>query len=410
MLSALVIQNNGFASTTNGTSSSRNYIDALLQAHEYEGKLSNKRKRKSSRPIKNLQSGVKNTVVDLTDDWTKIVTCCGIMYKSKEIDAVIIDANTHKLCDNHQMINKKTEIKTDEKMLMIVDNQVKKPDTALIRHIKNATNAILNQPQMIIGSKVTDNVNVPTTAVKKHHLYSKRQNIIDHVNRHENNLLIKDKTDVSSSSIAVVAAAAATTNCVNVPVVYTQQQQQQHQPLSLPPPMSSPTSIRNVSVATTTINKTAAGVLANNYLHKLNSGKIVKTVLERPVTSNGGVIGAVGNLTASKVKNFVKICTEKSMISNKVKLIATNGSVVLTNGNGVGSSNNGSIITANSIATGSNGVAAATPGGQPGNELITDALGNKFMSDNSSDSGYEETPAENVNVSCFFILCFSIQI
>lgn len=103
---------------------------------------------------------------------------------------------------------------------------------------------------------------------------------------------------------------------------------------------------------------------ATNYLHKIkaDSGKIVKQSLERMAPSK---------IKVNEVKNLIKYCTDKS--SNNKKFGARNVAMA----------------------------AMGTPGVSNENKVIEAIAGNKF-SDNSSDSGYEETLHDTAQVNLNF--------
>lgn len=229
----------------------KSLIGDLLKASQMtNGRISKKYKRKNYLPIKNRsqQTTATTTYMDETM-WRKIKTCCGHVFQNEFFGALIIDYDLYTPCIEH------IKEKFDEKI---------------------KTEISVNK---IIG-KASDNVNVPTTAVKKHHLYSKRQNIIDTQNRQE---LKTDLVLMSSPKINFMdspSVAIANTNLIS---------NKYHQKLN-----------------TTT----------NNYLHKIksgDSGKIIKnSVLDKinPVK--------IKTTDFNVVKNLVKMCTDKS---NKIKIV-----------------------------------------------------------------------------------------
>lgn len=114
------------------------------------------------------------------------------------------------------------------------------------------------------------------------------------------------------------------------------------------------------SSSSSKINIKAGNSRASNYLHKIkDSGKIVKQSLDRMNPSK---------IKVNEVKNLIKYCTDKS--SNNKKFAARN--VALS--------------------------AMGTPGVSNENKVIEAIAGNKF-SDNSSDSGYEETLHDTAQVN-----------
>lgn len=298
----------------------RNFIETILSVHQ--NKVSKRYRRKNERPIKNLQQKLlrpdRSTVMSHghvdANVWTRLKTCCGYVFESRKLNAVILDADLYKMCAMHQFAATRSRliVKTEKE------------------------NGLING-----NVKVTDRVNVPSTAVKKHHLYSKRQNMVDaHPDFYKTESIIVHSATTSAQQPAAHQSLAFAQNHI----------------------MFSPSPVATVITAPP---PTAAMMLGhdkysnNTYhhqqLHKLKSdGRVVKGVINRV----DGVIptAKLKSTDLSLVKNLVKMCTDKT---NKKVMTATDGKT----------------------------------------ENAVDALGNKF-SDNSSDSGYEETPAEqSMNVS-----------
>lgn len=225
----------------------KSLIGDLLKASQMtNGRISKKYKRKNYLPIKNRSQQTTSSSTSYMDEtmWRKVKTCCGHVFQNELFGALIIDYDLYAPCIEH------LKQKFDEK-------------------IKTEIPANKN-----IG-KASDNVNVPTTAVKKHHLYSKRQNIIDNQNR------LEQKSDL-------VLMSSPQTSFMDSPSVAITNSNKYHQKLNN----------------------------SNNYLHKIksgDSGKVVKnSVLDKinPVK--------IKSTDFNVVKNLVKMCTDKS---NKIKII-----------------------------------------------------------------------------------------
>lgn len=92
-----------------------------------------KTNRKSCRPVKNRS--VMQASILSEEGWTRLSTCCGIVYENKAICAVLLDFSTIVACAAH--ISKPVE----------PVNKMCAPHSrrdVLIRHINNTTNYILN--------------------------------------------------------------------------------------------------------------------------------------------------------------------------------------------------------------------------------------------------------------------------
>lgn len=284
----------------------RNFIEEILNVHEnsqHSYQNQNRRhicKRKIRIPVRNFGSRiVKENFASFIDTnyWKKVKTCCGYVYESNITNAIIIDCNLYKKCLLHKHMT----------------------NTSVITIPTNNSKLQLNNEKENFGSttalkKIADNVNMPVTAIKKHHLYSKRQNLINN-NVNNNSIICNNKTEVTLLQ----------------------------PPIIIPPVHGIGGNVTNNSVA------------ANKYLHKIKSdSKIIKAGDIKPAAITTAKLKVADyNL----VKNLMKVCTDKAVKHKNLD------NTKLVNGDGV-------IIT-------------------------PDVLGNKF-SDNSSDSGYEETPLEHV--------------
>uniref|UniRef100_U5EXC1 Protein FAM60A n=1 Tax=Corethrella appendiculata TaxID=1370023 RepID=U5EXC1_9DIPT len=235
-------------------------------------------KRKNYQPLKNRKS-VDATIID-ENIWTKRKTCCGFIYESTIQSAIIIDLDFYKPCLEHVKQKSKTDIASN-----LIDNK-----------FKTSINLITANKITDFASSSSNNIkdlfNINTTALKKHHLYSKRQNSID-------------------------------TNSL--------------------PIMQNPFKIETTPIDNNSKNDANKFIKATEntekYLHKLKteSIKIMKT-------GNGIITPAkIKSTDFNVVKNLVKMCTDRATKSSEN---STNGNEIATNG--------------------------------------------KFLSDNSSDSGYEE--------------------
>lgn len=230
----------------------KSLIGDLLKASQMtNGRISKKYKRKNYLPIKNRSQQTTATTISTIaymDEtmWRKIKTCCGHVFQNECFGALIIDYDLYTPCIEH------IKMKFDEKIKTEI-------------------------PVNINIGKVSDNVNVPTTAVKKHHLYSKRQNIIDNQNRQTDLILMSSpKINFMDSPSVAIANINSTSNKYHQKLITT----------------------------------------SNSYLHKIkssDSGKIIKnSVLDKinPVK--------IKSTDFNVVKNLVKMCTDKS---NKIKII-----------------------------------------------------------------------------------------
>lgn len=250
----------------------KSLIGDLLKASQMtNGRISKKYKRKNYLPIKNRsQPSAAASAISYLDEtmWRKIKTCCGHVFQNECFGALIIDYDLYQPCLEHK------KQKFDEKI---------------------KTEFIVNKT--LIG-KASDNVNVPTTAVKKHHLYSKRQNHIDSQIRQEqkSDLILMTSPTINfidSSSVAITN----TTNTINSNSNKYHQKLLQQQ------------------------NST------NNYLHKIKSGSDSSSISSSS-SSSGKIIKnsvldkinpvKIKSTDFNVVKNLVKMCTDKS---NKIKIV-----------------------------------------------------------------------------------------
>lgn len=234
----------------------KSLIGDLLKASQMQnGRISKKYKRKNYLPIKNRSQPAASTISYLDETmWRKIKTCCGHVFQNECFSALIIDYDLYKPCIEH------IKQKFDEKI---------------------KTECTVNKT--LIG-KASDNVNVPTTAVKKHHLYSKRQNHIDSQIRQE------QKSDL-------ILMSSPKINFIDSPVAIT-----------------------NTNLNSNKYHQKLLQNSTQNYLHKIKTGdsssscgKIIKnSVLDKlnPVK--------IKSTDFNVVKNLVKMCTDKS---NKIKIV-----------------------------------------------------------------------------------------
>lgn len=113
-----------------------------------------KTNRKSSRPLKN-RSVIQASILS-EDGWTRLNTCCGIVYENKAISAVLLDFSTIVACAAH--IPKPAE----------PINKMCAPHSrrdVLIRHINNTTNYILNAQVFTSASNGTADHTMTATTV-----------------------------------------------------------------------------------------------------------------------------------------------------------------------------------------------------------------------------------------------------
>lgn len=251
-------------------------------------------KRKNYNLIKNRRTLDECNLVD-TEFWDKKLTCCGMVYEYPTYNAVIVNMELYTPCGEHLLAAKRINgvgdlenelngnCNTDDLLIKLTDEQIQ----------ENIENASLSGFNKI--SKEAFNTN--TTAVKKHHLYSKRQQA-------QQNSLDEKKTEMKY-------------------------------------PLQS-----NVIVQPTSNNK----MLCNNDEVE-NNGKSNKDNLHKIKAADGKITKNQADKFAAlklktldfNMKNLVKLCTDKNA---KPKM--------------------------------------------NGNENGTKIVNGKFMSDNSSDSGYEE--------------------
>lgn len=369
----------------------RNFIEAILNVHEKKILTKSlKRKRKDVCPIKNKRVRTENSMsFNDAESWEKVKTCCGDIFDNKMSNAVLVNNDFYYVCAQHKKTVKANNAIT----------------TKISSSASTATQLLNNEKENLNGyNSIIDNLILPptiapsSTIVKKHHLFSKRQN--QHICEHGND---QYKTDtVTTSDVSKMVPIIFTTQKVqqsdvniqtpSISVITSQQSQ-----LLLPPPpqqsmqynqlqqqIQQTLSSKIITTGTPSSSNAKYQTISTQYLHKIkDSGKIVKQISTMDKTSIPAKLRATD---FTLVKNLVKICTDKSKAKNAI--INTTGGTILI-GNVAGSSSGSD----NKI----NGP----------NENLADGLGNKF-SDNSSDSGYEETPVEQqqVNVSLLLIcLC-----
>lgn len=107
-----------------------------------------KTNRKSCRPLKN-RSVIQASILS-EEGWTRLSTCCGIVYENKAISAVLLDFSTIVACAAH--IPKPAE----------PVNKMGAPHSrrdVLIRHINSTTNYILNAQVFASASNGTSMTN-----------------------------------------------------------------------------------------------------------------------------------------------------------------------------------------------------------------------------------------------------------
>lgn len=180
-------------------------------------KIGRKYRRKSHNPYKN-RGIIEASFIDETM-WKKRLTCCGYVYENALINAVMLDVSSQRACPYHNNnYQQMMEIDDDEEKLkqQELERHLLKTDIIsdclthdeiltkiLDVHLKSATSSISSNMNNKIPTaiKVTDSFNTNTSAVKKHHLYSKRQQI--------NNInIVNDKTELSPSSSSTTATTS----------------------------------------------------------------------------------------------------------------------------------------------------------------------------------------------------------
>lgn len=372
----------------------RSFIETILSVHEGKKKTTKNHRRKSLCPIKNNRRGTEQLTPFLdTKLWSKIETCCGYVFESNITNAVAIDYDLYRVCSKHKKTEKMTNIiKTKTTATAILFNNEKENMNNYNKIIENLILPSTTSSLLLSSSSSSSTSMINTSAMKKHHLFSKRQS----QNMLDINLNADYKTDTATSTEMInnipiifatqnlqqaVTSASTSANDFKTTVQQSQnllpppQQPSQHQHLQKP----------NLPTLFTKTPNTKYQTLATQYLHKIkDSGKIVKQLNAIEKTMPNKLRATDFNL----MKNLVKICTDKT---GKGK-------------NGIVNAATGAILIGNVTAAGGVGVATANGAAGvdkiAGSENTTDGLGNKF-SDNSSDSGYEETPTEQqLNVSC----------
>lgn len=268
-------------------------------------------KRKNYNLIKNRRTLDECNLVD-TEFWDKKLTCCGVVYEYPTYNAVIVSMELYTPCGEHLLAQKRINgvgdlenelngnCNTDDLLIKLTDEQIQE-------NIENASLSGFNK----ISKEV---FNTNTTAVKKHHLYSKRQA------QQQQNSLDEKKTDMKYPLQSNVIVQ---------------------------PPSKMLCNNDEVENSNGKLNK-------DNLLHKIKSdGKITKNQADK--------FAALKLKTLDfNMKNLVKLCTDKNA---KPKM--------------------------------------------NGNENGTKIVNGKFMSDNSSDSGYEEAhdaQQQQVRIFFFFLL------
>lgn len=285
-------------------------------------KISTKYKRKNYHPFKNKRRIEEFHLLD-TQNWKKKMTCCGLIYENPMISAVIIDISLHEPCKEHLLARRRSSnVKKVEGVVGDLEHELNgscNTDDLLIKLTdEQIQENIASHSGFNKISKVSELFNTNTTAFKKHHLYSKRGNVLIPTNG--------SNTDESHNKKSNSAAGSKTETIKNM-------------------------NSNGTSVVLQAMPRMNEMDVANgkDSLHKVkaeNGGKIIKPT-------------NVDKLSALKlksldfnVKNLVKLCTEKSIRPAEM-------------GNG---------------------------GVENGNKTV----GGKFMSDNSSDSGYEEAQEAQV--------------
>lgn len=107
-------------------------------------------------------------------EWKQLNSCCGIVYENFRIGALIVDIQKYKPCTNHSQIPQKVELKPLSKLESSLHKSIQEE-----KHLIPENNVSISREEYLI----------PTTALKKHHLFFKRQ------------LATFPKTDISTINI-----------------------------------------------------------------------------------------------------------------------------------------------------------------------------------------------------------------
>lgn len=146
-------------------------------------RLSGIKRRKSTKPMKLLKRNLEAVGFFDENDWVSRWACCGVIYENVKIGALIIDYEKCKPCPEHIDFFKSTFIKPPQKNTNDTSfdkTELKTPyahNHSNIQHNAMSVYSNGNLPQTAdpIRMGVTAVVGKNHSALKKHHLYYKRQ-------------------------------------------------------------------------------------------------------------------------------------------------------------------------------------------------------------------------------------------
>lgn len=286
-----------------------------------------KYKRKNYRPSKN-RGIIEASIID-NDFWSELKTCCGIVYENKMIGAVLlIDSKFNAYCVHHNYTKTSNMNEIDHKNKISLSKQNE--------NITNVvTSALYNKNGLSKQLQQSNN--------NKQNCLNFTHNSIEHL-AGTKNLQQSNLQDNQSS----VLPLTNNKNDIDILPAYLQS-------------ISNNNKLKKLE-STVQSNEKSESTRSYNYLHKIksDSSKIVKQSINKFAPAK------LKSNDLNLVKNFVRICTEKS-------------------------TKNLHFIPKSAVVGGENEV-----------------LGNKF-NENSSDSGYEEILQEPNQVCCCKKKCLFVN-
>lgn len=297
-------------------------------------KISTKYKRKNYHPFKNKRKIEEYHLLD-TQNWKKKMTCCGLIYENPMISAVIIDMSLHEPCKEHLLsLKRRTNMKKGE---------------GAVGDLEHELIGSCNTDDLLI--KLTDEQIQENIENASHTGFNKISKVSDLFNTNttafKKHHLYSKRGNLTTGNVLIPTNGSNTDDCNNKKSNSAANKTEM---------------IKNTSNGTSVVSQAMPRIQLNEEMERAMSGK---DSLHKVKAECGGKISkptSVDKLSALKlkaldfnVKNLVKLCTDKSI---RPTVNPEMGNAGVDNGN--------------------------------------KTVGGKFMSDNSSDSGYEEAQEAQV--------------
>lgn len=328
-------EHSGSSDESSPNSPASSTTDADSNDNLYAEVVTRKYRRKNYFPAKNKRG--PDEVLDL-QYWKKRKTCCGYVYENEMCKAVMIDLTLYKPCKDHApkteteaVLEKELSCGSMEDLLIkLTDEQIQENyENASMSGFKKISKAAENHNNGISNgmsnSLAVASIIPTTTALKKHHLYSKRAALTitstpPMTISSSSSVNSAESVNGNSSYVAAASTGAATLQKTdNFPKM---QYLKSAQDATVITTMSSPSPFINPPVVPASRSDFHSAKMNGNSskdpLHKIkadNGGKVIKNSLAalklKPLEF--------------KVKDLVKICTEKAL---KSKLLGNQEGVI----------------------------------------------------------------------------------